>query len=56
MWFDFENGSFDFVRGGTCDGSAGQMFALANMANEHRFEDHLLLSVGSLSPLLRRLY
>src|SRR6267154_3567791 len=30
---------FDFVRGGKCDGSGEQMFALANICNEHRFED-----------------
>src|SRR6266853_6391069 len=30
---------FDFVRGGNRDGSGEQMFALANIASEHRFED-----------------
>ena len=30
---------FDFVRGVNRDGSGEQMFALANIANEHRFED-----------------
>ena len=30
---------FDFVRGGNPDASGEQMFALANIANEHRFED-----------------
>ena len=30
---------FDFVRGGNCDGSGEQMFALANIASEHWFED-----------------
>ena len=30
---------FDFVRGGNRDGSRDQMFALANIANEHRFAD-----------------
>jgi len=30
---------FDFVRGVNGDGSGKQMFALANMANEHGFED-----------------
>jgi len=30
---------FDFVRGANRDGSGKQMFALANIANEHRFED-----------------
>jgi hypothetical protein len=27
------------VRGANCDRSGEQMFALANIANEHRFED-----------------
>src|SRR5260370_41524885 len=31
---------FDFVRGANRDGSGEQMFALANIASEHRFEDH----------------
>ena len=30
---------FDFVRRGNRDGSGQQMFALANICNEHRFED-----------------
>src|ERR1700686_1491851 len=30
---------FDFVRGGNRDGSGEQMFALANIASEHRFAD-----------------
>src|SRR5712692_2224636 len=30
---------FDFVHGGNRDGSGQQMFALANIASEHRFED-----------------
>jgi hypothetical protein len=30
---------FDFVRGANRDGSGEQMFALANIACEHRFED-----------------
>ena len=30
---------FDFVRGGNRDGSGEQVFALANICNEHRFED-----------------
>jgi hypothetical protein len=30
---------FDFVRRGNRDGSGEQILALANIANEHRFED-----------------
>src|SRR5258708_33564431 len=30
---------FDLVRRGNGDGSGQQMFALANICNEHRFED-----------------
>jgi len=30
---------FDFVRGVNRDGSGEQMFGLANIANEHRFEN-----------------
>ncbi len=31
---------FDFLRGANRDRSREQMFALANIASEHRFEDH----------------
>jgi hypothetical protein len=31
---------FDFVRGGNRDGSGEQMFALANIANEHIVVDY----------------
>src|SRR5208282_1751302 len=31
---------FDFLRAGNRDGSGEQMFALANIASEHRFADH----------------
>jgi hypothetical protein len=31
--------SFDFVRGANRDGSGQQIFALPNIASEHRFED-----------------
>ena len=34
---------FDFVRGVNRDGSGKQMFALANIASEHGFEDRACL-------------